>query len=135
MEPAWLKKLQTTHSSTPPKKSRKPSKSRDGSAEKENSKESKIPTKAKKMAEQQNAEEAHKPSEPLEKAKKGKKSQKPEKATKEAARGRNAGVTVVPIGEKVLPVHGTALLSRCIFFWPILYFILYVIFYCSRQKG
>ena len=99
MEPAWLKSIGGTKTQSP-KKPRKKASTSKGSAEKENSgKEKKTATKS-KNAKQEKHEDDEVLAAPTEKKTKPKKSlAKEDKPAPQAARGRNAGLTVVPIGE------------------------------------
>jgi hypothetical protein len=96
MVPAWLKGagLGKDEADTPPKRSKKASNARvsDGSAEKENTSSDKRNAKESKQTTGKSKPMAEKPS-------KDRKEEKKSKAKQPAARGRNAGVAVVPIGE------------------------------------
>lgn len=96
MEPAWLKSIKSTKSSTPPKKTKGKAAASKGSAEKENA-AAKAPKPAKVEPKAAAVDKAS-PVSDDKKPKEKKNSQKGEKSTKPAARGRNAGVTIVPIG-------------------------------------
>lgn len=101
MEPAWLKKLHTTASSTPPKMREKAGSSKTASssdsADKENTAKQMNKSKEQKSSKLQTTAKT-KTKDPAEKAEKSIKHAKKEKKMVAAARGRNAGVTVVPIG-------------------------------------
>lgn len=99
MEPAWLKSIKSTKSSTPPKRTKGKDAASKDSAEKENA-VTKAPKLTKPAKEQPKAPALDKASPVSEdkKPKEKKASQKGEKSAKPAARGRNAGVTIVPIG-------------------------------------
>jgi hypothetical protein len=100
MVPAWLKGIQSAKSQTPPKKASKKVVSSPGSAEKENG------VVDKKAAPKSKTSKSHKGSGKEKVAVAGEKKSKQkkpstigEKAAAQPARGRNAGLTVVPIGE------------------------------------
>ena len=94
-EPAWLQSIKPAKSDTPPKKEKiKPSA---GSAEKENAKHDVAKPKSSKPQKTSSKEKIAVVASTKTKHKKA--SAKAEKATTQAARGRNAGVTVVAIGK------------------------------------
>ncbi|KAL4537148.1 hypothetical protein Ndes2437B_g08300 [Nannochloris sp. 'desiccata'] len=101
MVPAWLKGIQSTKSQTPPKKASKKVVSSPGSAEKENGAVDKKaapkpkPSKSSKGSEKEKVVVAGE-----KKSKQKKPSTIGEKADAQPARGRNAGLTVVPIEDR-----------------------------------
>jgi hypothetical protein len=100
MVPAWLKGIQSTKSQTPPKKASKKVVSSPGSAEKENGAvEKKTAPKSKPSKSSKGAEKEKVAVAGEKKLKQKKSSTIAEKAAAQPARGRNAGLTVVPIGE------------------------------------
>ena len=104
MEPAWLRSIGTAKSDTPPKKVKTKSKSSSGSEGKENAAAARKST-APKLKSTQPAVDNNPPQDkPVEsKPSKPRKSTAPApkdaKPASQPARGRNAGLTVVPIGE------------------------------------
>jgi dihydroxyacetone kinase len=100
MVPAWLKGIQSTKSQTPPKKASKKVISSPGSAEKENGVVEKKAISKPKASKSSKGSEKETVAPVAEKKIKQKKSSTiGEKAAAQPARGRNAGLTVVPIGE------------------------------------
>jgi len=100
MVPAWLKGIQSTKSQTPPKKASKKVVSSPGSAEKENGAvDKKAAPKPKTLKSSKRSEKEKVAVAGEKKSKQKKPSTIAEKAAAQPARGRNAGLTVVPIGE------------------------------------
>ncbi len=99
MIPAWLKGIQSSKSQTPPKKASKITVSSPGSAEKENGVVEKKAAKPKPPKSSKGPEKETVAGAAEKKPKQKKSSTIGEKAAAQPARGRNAGLTVVPIGE------------------------------------
>ena len=116
MVPAWLKGIQSTKSQTPPKKASKKVVSSPGSAEKENGAvEKKTAPKSKPSKSSKGAEKEQVAVAGEKKLKQKKSSTIAEKAAAQPARGRNAGLTVVPIGEfRSLTPHKSKMQHSCL---------------------